>query len=215
MKTVYRPVPGFVDLYAGMDSSIVHAERGELEQKLYRNSRYLQVIVPNHGQQSVHVLMAAAYLGKRETGMQVRHGDDIKTHNTPGNLCYGTPKDNTQDAVKAGSHASLIHATKTRCINDHEFTPENTYIPPGTNWRQCRTCRKNNEAKRGIPKQRRITKADMKRARAEQWRATEALIEELFQSKPPLSDRAIARIVGVGHPTVARRRHRINPTKED
>lgn len=33
------------------------------------------------------------------------------------------------------------HRGKTRCAQDHEYTPENTYIRPGTTHRHCRTCR--------------------------------------------------------------------------
>lgn len=41
------------------------------------------------------------------------------------------------------------NATKTHCDHGHEFTPENTYVPPSRpNIRDCRTCRKTNQAKR-------------------------------------------------------------------
>lgn len=41
-----------------------------------------------------------------------------------------------------GVGAPAVHAVKTHCVNGHEFTPENTYIRPGTDHRDCRTCRK-------------------------------------------------------------------------
>lgn len=41
-----------------------------------------------------------------------------------------------------GTGPQAINAKKTHCDNGHEFTPENTYIPPAPyNWRQCRLCR--------------------------------------------------------------------------
>jgi hypothetical protein len=45
------------------------------------------------------------------------------------------------------------NSNKTHCDHGHEFTPENTYIAPGTGWRQCRTCKaatavRNTEANR-------------------------------------------------------------------
>jgi hypothetical protein len=33
------------------------------------------------------------------------------------------------------------HRSKTHCAQGHEYTPENTYIRPGTTHRHCRTCR--------------------------------------------------------------------------
>lgn len=34
-----------------------------------------------------------------------------------------------------------FHRAKTHCARGHEFTPENTYTPPGTAHRCCRACR--------------------------------------------------------------------------
>jgi hypothetical protein len=33
------------------------------------------------------------------------------------------------------------HKSQTHCKQGHEYTPENTYIRPGTDHRHCRTCR--------------------------------------------------------------------------
>lgn len=45
------------------------------------------------------------------------------------------------EAVTDLEHAQRSHAaTKTHCVNDHEYTPANTYVPPGSS-RQCRLCR--------------------------------------------------------------------------
>jgi hypothetical protein len=45
-------------------------------------------------------------------------------------------------------------ASKTHCLRGHQFTPENTYRPPGKNERACRECaringRKNDAKRRG------------------------------------------------------------------
>lgn len=34
-----------------------------------------------------------------------------------------------------------FHRNKTHCAQGHEYTPENTYIRPGTDHRHCRACR--------------------------------------------------------------------------
>lgn len=39
-----------------------------------------------------------------------------------------------------GETVTAQNARKTHCQNGHEFTPENTYIIPGTGSRLCRTC---------------------------------------------------------------------------
>jgi hypothetical protein len=41
------------------------------------------------------------------------------------------------------NHRSLGNASKTHCPQGHEYTPENTYIPPrGHRKRACRACRR-------------------------------------------------------------------------
>jgi HNH endonuclease len=46
--------------------------------------------------------------------------------------------ENVRRGIGLGSRWRL-----TRCSRGHEFTPENTYHPPGhPEWRGCRTCRK-------------------------------------------------------------------------
>lgn len=38
--------------------------------------------------------------------------------------------------------------SKTHCIHGHEYTPENTYIAPGSNRRNCRACRRESSRRR-------------------------------------------------------------------
>ena len=219
-NTIYRPVPGYADLYAGMDASIVHAEKGVLEQKLYVNRKYLEVIIPGKGSRFVHALMAAAYLGPKDgPHIVVRHGEAGRLINTPDNLCYGTAADNTNDAILAGSHGALTHKSKTHCVQNHEFTPENTYSPPGTSWRKCRTCMRDVDQRRAQRKRETgirtlgehvPTKADAKRERISNRETRKALIVDTIKSHPELSNRAIAKQFGVGHPTIARYRNEAN-----
>lgn len=209
IQTVYRPVPGIDDLYAGMDGTIVKSGTGRLEPKLYESGKYFTVCT-GKVTSFVHTLVAAAFLGPRPEGMQVRHADGDRTNNTLGNLCYGTPKDNMQDAISHGTHCSLIHALKTHCKNGHEYTPENTYTVPGTDWRQCRTCRRSVEKRRRNreearaenleKKARRAAEAHDKQLAAEQ---RQEIINQLL-SNPALSSRTIADMVGVTHTTVIR-----------
>lgn len=144
-STLYRPVPGLPDLYAGADGTIVKAGYGVLEPKLYKNSRYYTVYTRcgrKGGTRSVHSLVAAAFLGEPAEGMVVRHGLGGEFDNSIGNLCYGTQQDNIGDSIERGVHHSVTHSQKQQCDKGHDLTPENIYTRPGTTFRRCRICRK-------------------------------------------------------------------------
>lgn len=52
-----------------------------------------------------------------------------------------------RENVLRGNGFAAAHAAKTRCVNGHEFTPENTQITPaGT--RDCRACKASRERAR-------------------------------------------------------------------
>lgn len=91
----------------------------------------------------VHTLVAAAFIGPRPKGSEVRHWPDPDpTNNRPSNLQYGTKSENMLDSVEHGTHA---HASQTHCKHGHEFTPDNTYMRAGS--RNCRQCRRNRQRK--------------------------------------------------------------------
>jgi hypothetical protein len=52
--------------------------------------------------EKIHKLVAAAFLGSRPSGNDVRHWDGKKQNNHPANLQYGTRKDNERDKVRQG-----------------------------------------------------------------------------------------------------------------
>lgn len=143
---ITRPVPGYTDLYAGMDGSLVHGEKGQLEQKIGPKG-YWYVSIPGvRGTVESHRLVAAAFLGPRPKGVVTRHGEGGKLDNSIGNLCYGTQRQNIQDAIDEGRGCAVFHAAKTECPQGHEYTPENTYVHVGKDGytrRHCRVCRAN------------------------------------------------------------------------
>lgn len=138
--TIYRPVPGYVDLYAGTDGSIIHGGKGRELKQTPQGRGYLKVRIPNIKQELSHRLVAAAFLGPCPEGMEVRHGDGVRDNNQIGNLCYGTVRDNAQDAMRHGTHQGAVMSAKTECPEGHQYSPENTYINPSTGGRHCRTC---------------------------------------------------------------------------
>lgn len=85
----------------------------------------------------VHSLVLEAFVGPRPEGQQALHADDIPSNNFVSNLRWGTPSENSYDAVRNGNH---FHANKTHCPKGHEYTSENIYTPPGKINRRCRKC---------------------------------------------------------------------------
>jgi hypothetical protein len=52
----------------------------------------------------VHRLVAAAWIGPRPDGQQVRHGPNGVSDNSVSNLCYGTLSENQKDRRRDGTH---------------------------------------------------------------------------------------------------------------
>lgn len=200
MNTIlFRPVPGYTDLYAGMDATIVHAERGVLRKRIDPKG-YHYVYVSGVGTRFVHQLMAHAYLGPQPKGIQVRHGVNGKLDNTPGNLCYGTPKENTHDSIRLGKHPSAVKAANTECPKGHPFDVTNTYVDAKTGWRQCRTC--NTEWSKDVETRSRAVAALKRHLPIDERRS---LAIRLI-AETSMSNREIARKTGITHTTVARYR---------
>lgn len=119
--------------------------------------------------QAVHRLVAAAFLGPRPEGQEVRHLDGNKINNRLDNLAYGTPSENSLDSIRHGTHPS---ASKTHCKRGHLFDEENTIIRPG-NGRKCRMCEAIGQAKNNAARSERRARRRAERAGAERKEATE------------------------------------------
>ena len=91
----------------------------------------------NNEQRYIHFLVAEAFIGPRPPDEEVRHLDGTRTNNVWTNLAWGTRSQNSLDAIGHGTHP---RASVTHCPQNHEYTPENTYINPGTGGRVCRIC---------------------------------------------------------------------------
>jgi hypothetical protein len=77
---------------------------------------YLLVIICLDGKKSamtVHRLVAAAFIGPRPPGMQIRHLNGDKLDNRPQNLAYGTPKQNQADMIL---HGRSLRGERGACV---------------------------------------------------------------------------------------------------
>lgn len=115
--------------------------RGRVLKQTISKRGYFTVALHNHGQRTatVHRLVAEAFIPNPNKLPVVRHLNDSPLDNRLENLSWGTQRDNTNDAIRNGTHRSWT-GEKTECIHGHEFTEENTYVDPSGR-RRCRTCR--------------------------------------------------------------------------
>lgn len=114
---------------------------GARQGKLGYGSVYLGQRDGNNWFMVTHRAMWILVHGKRpERHEFVCHRCDNPLCCNPGHLFLGTLADNNKDMASKGRYN---HQRRTHCIHGHEFTPENTYTPPGRpNKRVCIACDK-------------------------------------------------------------------------
>jgi len=108
---------------------------------------YLAVILTDENgkrtRRLVHHLVARTFLGPQPEGLWIRHLNGISVDNRLDNFAYGTPLENTADAIRHGTqYAVCVLAKITHCKWGHEFTEANTYIKfqRGKPRRGCHAC---------------------------------------------------------------------------
>lgn len=116
-----RPVPSRPGYFAGEDGHIYSgqlaaARAGALRQLVEHATHdgYRTVRIRRDGRNrtvTVAPMVAEAWHGPRPEGQQVRHLDGTRTNNAPGNLAYGSAKDNADDRERHGTTArgSRVH----------------------------------------------------------------------------------------------------------
>ena len=90
------------------------------------SQRFLRPGVGSHGylrlnlgfgkSHTLHVIVAAAFLGPRPAGHVVRHKDGNRLNPCRDNLEYGTYAENAQDAVKHGTHSGMSKAARKKAV---------------------------------------------------------------------------------------------------
>lgn len=148
----WRSIPGYegsfevssmgrirrLDRIVHRKDGISYLLKGAIRKLTVANNGYPTVGLGNNNL-TVHRLVAQAFIPNPENLPLVLHKDGDKRNPRVSNLRWGTYSDNAYDAVSQGVHG---RASLTHCKNNHEFTPENTYIIPSTGSRQCRECQK-------------------------------------------------------------------------
>lgn len=86
----------------------------------------------------VHRIAYKLLRGEIPAGQQLDHLCRNTSCVNPDHLEPVTAKVNTL----RGYAPCARQARRTSCIRGHQFTPENTYTPPGDSKRYCRTCRR-------------------------------------------------------------------------
>lgn len=89
-----RTKNGEIRMYEGLVLAASAGYAGYPEVKLSKHSKTKT--------ERVHVLVAAAFIGPRPDGLDVRHLDGDPTNNAVGNLEYGTHQSNMHDMVRHG-----------------------------------------------------------------------------------------------------------------
>ncbi len=90
-------------------------------------------------EESAHRFMWGTIHGPIPVDLLICHSCDNPRCVNPKHLFLGTVQDNAIDRSKKKRQ---WQQKKTHCINGHEFSEDNTYIPPGTTIRKCRICRR-------------------------------------------------------------------------
>jgi len=105
MSEIWKPVVGHAGYEVSNLGRVRSHWRGGCIRKPYANEArggYRYVCLRGNLQRRIAVLVAAAFVGLRPEGMEVRHWDGDPVNDRADNLVYGTPTENTEDRLRHG-----------------------------------------------------------------------------------------------------------------
>lgn len=124
----WRQVPGFPDYeisslgrlksYKPYRRGAPVPAGGNILKPALRADGYLRTILTapsgRQVQICIHTLVLLAWHGPRPPGNVGRHLDGVRTNNTPGNLAWGTHRENVDDAMRHGTvtKGEAVHTAK-------------------------------------------------------------------------------------------------------
>lgn len=155
----WRPIAG-TDWYEVSDTGLVRSidhrdslgrfKKGTLLRQALNKNGYPAVTIYRSGKpytRPVHRHVLENFIGPCPDGMECLHKNGVRDDNRLENLRWGTHTENIREMVAAGNFVPPM-SKRTHCVNGHEFTPKNTYSPPGRPKRVCRTCLAERRTKR-------------------------------------------------------------------
>lgn len=110
MKEEWRPVAGFEGRYSVSNLGRVRSEQGQYKGRILARGPhpggYAVMHLYKDGKRTartLHSLVAAAFIGPRPDGQEVRHKDGVQQNCRYDNLCYGTRLENEADKERHGN----------------------------------------------------------------------------------------------------------------
>ncbi len=113
MKEIWSTIKNFPD-YKISNLGRVIGMKGGFIGFVNKGSGYVEVILSNNKgtirREFIHTLVLETFVSDRPYKNQVRHLDGIRVNNNLSNLCWGTAKENHQDAIRHGTHSGLRYS---------------------------------------------------------------------------------------------------------
>lgn len=121
---VWRDIPGWEGLYQvsnlgrvrSVDHYVTRLVKGRILRPRIRKEGYPVVTLSGAGPKDIHQLVALAFIGPREKGMQVRHLNGNKLDPSASNLAYGNQADNEKDKFRYGDRSRKLTTAQAREI---------------------------------------------------------------------------------------------------
>lgn len=105
------------------------------------------VVTINGRQYGAHRLVCEWAWGPAPGGAQALHSCDNSRCVSPAHLRWGTHAENMADKVARGRCRNQ-YTDAMHCKRGHALSDDNTYVNPASGSRQCRTCRRADNARR-------------------------------------------------------------------
>jgi len=106
---ILQPIPGLPQCVADTEGNVYRQYSNGKQHKLSQRSDkdgYKIIRIVHQGQRrflKVHRLICEAFHGPCPENMMSRHLNGVRTDNTPDNLCWGTPQENSDDKIRHGT----------------------------------------------------------------------------------------------------------------